>query len=62
MMRYRNIKGLKKVSLEWEMKGKEEEWGFFRENRWERRGNWENLDLGLSDKKIQIFNLKLNFN
>ena len=42
------------------MKGKEEEWGFFRENKREKRGNRENLDLGLSDKKIQIFNLKLN--
>ena len=44
------------------MKGKEEEWGFFRENKRGKRGNRENLDLGLSDKKIQIFNLKLNFN
>ena len=42
------------------MKGKEEEWGFFRENKRGKRGNRENLDLGLSDKKIQIFNLKLN--
>ena len=52
MMRYRNIKGLKKVSLEWEMKGKEEEWGFFRENKRGRRGNRDNLDLGLSAEKI----------
>ena len=42
------------------MKGKEEEWGFFRENKRGKRGNRENLDLGLSDKKIQNFNLKLN--
>ena len=42
------------------MKGKEEEWGFFRENKRGKKGNRENLDLGLSDKKIQIFNLKLN--
>ena len=55
MMRYRNIEGLKKVSLEWEMRGKEEEWGFFRKNRGVRGGNRENLDLGLSDKKNSNF-------
>ena len=59
MMRYRNIKGLKKVSLEWEMRGKEEEWGFFRENRGGEKGNRENLDLGLSaEKNFKNLNLK----
>lgn len=38
-----------------DMKGKEEEWGFFRENEKGKRENRENLDLGLSDKKISNF-------
>ena len=35
-----------------DMKGKEEEWGFFRENKRGIRENRENLDLGLSAEKI----------